>query len=507
MGAVATLFYGTVEESLKKLLQPSGLLPAALLVLLNLGFVYPTAKEDKWRVATAFGSIGDTWKIVVAGAVVLSLGYLLLHGSTLILDALAGRTWRGSFAHDLLMTRQLRKWDRAESAASTGPLPKLLFLTRYPPRADVQATGIGNSLSASQAVVAARYGAELAAVWPQMQSAAEADSRAFSVANDEKVALDLLGNLTFVLLFFAFEAAAVFSLGGHWNDVLLALVPFALALLAYRVMAEKARSWGTAIEVLFDFHRADLKKGMGLRKTTGADDENLLLADLSHFLFGGRDPGDRSAIFDAPIPRAPLLKSSSNVTAKFLTNAISEGPLEPDTPAPASLRFIHHVISVTRPEADGDPVDADVYVVEPRARAIGAELPDCDEPGGASAAATVDPGVPAEILWEVVSLPAGGSITLDYELPLWTLHISPASTTAAVTYLPAVGHEVTISLAAGAAEAIIEVTRFSAINESPTLHGEGVTRLTSSSNVYRWSVTSIDWPQTLIVELPEEAAG
>jgi len=506
MGAVATLFYGTVEESLKKLLQPAGLLPAALLVLLNLGFIYPTAKEDKWRIATAFGGIDDTWKAVVAGALVLSLGYLLLHASTLILDALAGRTWRGSFAHHLLMKRQLKKWDRAESAASTGSLATLLFLTRYPPKADVQATGIGNSLSASQAVVAARYGVELAAVWPQMQSAAKSDSHALTAANDEKVALNLLGNLTFVLLVFAFEAVAVFSLGNDWNNVLLSLIPFALALLAYRVMAEKARSWGTAIEVLFDFHRSDLEKAMGLRTTTGADDENLLLADLSDFLFAGREPGDRSEIFDAPKARGPLLKSSSNVTATFFTDAIADGPLEPDIPAPVSLRSINHVISVTRTEAGGDPVDADLYVVEPRARAVGAELPECDEPGGASAAATVDPGVPAEILWEVVSLPPAGSITLDYDLPLWTLQVTPAATSAAVTYLPGVGHEVTIAPAAGAAEAIIEVRRFSAINKSPTLHGEGVTPLTSSSNVYRWSVTSTDWPQTVIVELPKEVA-
>jgi len=506
MGVVATLFHGTVEETLKKLLQPAGLLPAALLVLLNLGFIYPTAKDEQWRIATAFGGVDDTWKAVVVGALVLSLGYLLLHASTLILDALAGRTWRESFAHQLLKHEQSRKWDRAESAASESLAATVRFHTLYPPKDDVQATGIGNSLSATQAVVAARYGAELAAVWPQMQSAVKSDSQALSAANNEKVALDLLGNLTFVLLLFAVEAVAVFSLVDDWNSVLLSLLPFALALLAYRVMAEKAQSWGTAIQVLFDLHRSDLETAMGLRTTTGADDENRLLASLSHFFFKGREAGDRSEIFDAPKVPGPSLQSSSNVTARFFTDAIADGPLELDTPAPVGLRSIHHVISVTRTEADGGSADADVYVVEPRARAVGAQLPEFAEPGGASAAATVDPGVPAEILWEIVSLPPAGSITLDYDLPLWTLQVTPASTSAAVAYLPGVGHEVRIAAAAGAAEVIIEVRRFSAINESPTLHGGGVTPLASSSNVYRWSVTSTAWPQTVIVELPKEVA-
>jgi hypothetical protein len=270
-------------------------------------------------------------------------------------------------------------------------------------------------------------------------------------------------------------------------------------------MAEKAQSWGEAIQVIFDLHRDDIRTGMALRPIKDADDENQLLSKLSAFLLAGRKAPDRSDLFDAPAkdPTASLL-SSPNVTAELLDDEIADRPEQP-TAAPTVLRSLRHLITITRAVTEDevpDPVNADVYVNEPRARSVGDDLPAFDE-GGAHASATVDPGEPVEILWQVSGLAPAASITLAYELPLWTLDVSgPAS--GRVTFLPAIGHEVELTPPASGADAILEIRRFSASSGRPTLHGPRVSALPSTANLYRWRVASLDSPHTLIVELPDE---
>src|SRR5215207_7748731 len=110
MSSLAEFLKGTVSDSLAKVLQPSGLLPGALLVLLNLAFVYPAAHTEKVPVAVSYAALDSGWQAVVLGTLMLGIGFLLLSASSIILDILSGRVWRSALSSWVL--RALRNLQR-----------------------------------------------------------------------------------------------------------------------------------------------------------------------------------------------------------------------------------------------------------------------------------------------------------------------------------------------------------------------------------------------------------
>jgi hypothetical protein len=51
MPALAEFLKGTVKDTLTSLVQPPGLVPAAVLILLNLGMIAPRAKDEELGLA------------------------------------------------------------------------------------------------------------------------------------------------------------------------------------------------------------------------------------------------------------------------------------------------------------------------------------------------------------------------------------------------------------------------------------------------------------------------
>ena len=77
MPAFSDFLKSTLDESLKKLLQPHGLIPAAIFLLLNLLFVFLPLADVNYPAAEWFLRFSDAWKLLIGTALLLVLGYLL----------------------------------------------------------------------------------------------------------------------------------------------------------------------------------------------------------------------------------------------------------------------------------------------------------------------------------------------------------------------------------------------------------------------------------------------
>jgi hypothetical protein len=303
MPVVVDFLKGTVSENLTKLVQPAGLVPATILVLLNLAFLYPAALADQVPVVKTFAGLKELWQLVVAAALIFSIGYLLLHAANWIIAVLAGQTWRASGLNWLLRMWQLRQRDRledrlrharrAENKAALRWELATRFPTIEPVQRYIQPTRLGDTLVATQHVIRNRYGIDITALWSQMESSeAVKDAPAIAAVKDEKATLDLLANLVFVLMLFAVEAVVYFGYRERWDDVLTALLVLPLAYVAYRVADTSARSWGNAVEVTLDLHRDKMREELGLREHKSAADEHEFWERASRYYLPG---GDTSA--------------------------------------------------------------------------------------------------------------------------------------------------------------------------------------------------------------------
>lgn len=274
MSAVAKFLQGKVDESLTKFVQPAGLVPAALLVLLNLAFVYPELKTAEFSLATSFGDLDGTWQTVAAGISVIFVGYVLLSMSSNVLDLLSGDLWRGSTLYGFLSRRArngLKVRSMPAQVAGLGSLEKLGEVwdlrVAYPiggtpgemlcdvDVADVGPTRLGNAVRATHKLIYDRYRIDLAALWPQLEASSDKDSVAMKAATDAKASLDTLANTTFVLGAFAVEGLLLYSAQGNWTGALLSTLAFPVAYVTYRGAVAKASAWGDSIESVVDLNR------------------------------------------------------------------------------------------------------------------------------------------------------------------------------------------------------------------------------------------------------------
>src|SRR5919197_2336262 len=122
MPAIAAFLKGTVSESLTKLVQPAGLVPATFFVLLNLAFIYPTAQEDKVGIAQTFHDLAGVWQTITPASVIFALRYILFNNANVITETLSGENWRNSVLGTVLITWQrARRYDLDRRADNAGP--------------------------------------------------------------------------------------------------------------------------------------------------------------------------------------------------------------------------------------------------------------------------------------------------------------------------------------------------------------------------------------------------
>ena len=419
---LADFLKGTVDESLKKLVQPAGLVPATVLVLLNLAFIYPAAREQGF--AASFAGLGQSWQAAVVGITIVGLGYILLNGANAVIETLAGQTWRGSLFHDLLTQSQKRQQKVLASGESSlsAEERRWALAAGYPPSDKIQATRLGNTLAASQHVIYERYGIDISALWSQTRAIKDLkEAPAMSAVNDEKSTLDLLANLVLVLVLFAVEALTFFALRGEATTALGALLALPAAYVAYRVAVLAARAWGDAVEVVFDLHRKELRAALALDSAVDPSSEHGLWRRANRFfLFGPKTAAPGPAAPTATVTAAPRLKVEK--LAATVVNAARESASR----APIDLRRIDYAFVVARIGKADETADADIVVDDGRVRRV-RDVPTLPEPENDQPHATVSKleyeGRTA-LQWRLTQLGAGGSLVLKYSLPLWRLTAS-----------------------------------------------------------------------------------
>lgn len=93
---VSSFFKDTFNENLKKLVQPSSLVVAAIFLSLHFFFILPLLLERNDTLATTFVALDEGWQIVVGVLLTLVLGYLFLSLNSTILKLMTGELWVNS---------------------------------------------------------------------------------------------------------------------------------------------------------------------------------------------------------------------------------------------------------------------------------------------------------------------------------------------------------------------------------------------------------------------------
>jgi hypothetical protein len=351
LAAISDFLKDTLTESLKKPLQPSGLFAAAIFLLFNLLFAFPTLVDLNNPVATTFLGLSTAWQGVLASALVLVLAYLLVSMSSTILKLATGELWADSPWLGRMFTRRqkgildaLPTYDDCLEEASTqtqqlddlekkineskATLKRLdkgspdyrrkeAELARHKQDRNqliaailrcrqrswektsrfsreegyVAPTALGNVLNATASYIWQRYRIDMTALWPHMETVIADDTALVDRINNEKATLDFLLNLAFVFVVFSVEYLVVrlFYLGTWLQTFLVPLAALLLAFAFYRMAVGKARSWGQAVQMAFasDPHREKLRTTLGLRKFENSADERKVWKKASEWLLWG----------------------------------------------------------------------------------------------------------------------------------------------------------------------------------------------------------------------------
>jgi hypothetical protein len=155
-------------------------------------------------------------------------------------------------------------------AASTRVRSRFPFLDH-----SVRPTALGNALAAMEDSAGAPYGLDAAVIWPRLYPVLGEQVRA--IVDDLRDGMDAAARLAATNAATAVAALGLLVWHSGWR-ALLALVPLAIAILAYTGAIRAATSFGMAVQVAFDLHRFDLLQALRLP----------LPADLSAELDGNR---------------------------------------------------------------------------------------------------------------------------------------------------------------------------------------------------------------------------
>jgi hypothetical protein len=357
---LAELLRSTITGTFEKLIQPAGLVPAAVLVLFNLGFIVPAAKDAGIDAATAYTDLSETWRAVVAATAILLSGLVFLSAAQTIIGFYSGYGWRLTLVSAWLLTRERRRAKRFATSTVFDPATKRWELERrFDVNAaalldspdnpvlleNVQPTALGNVLRAVQRTVSRRHGFDLTVLANHIDATKEMkDSRAAAALQEERVSLDLFCNLAFALALFGIEATVFFSLRQSWSDALSAAAALGASYLAYRIAVGRARSWADALEALVDLHADDLATQLKLRTPQDAADRNELWTRASRFYRPG-EREDPHAIFDPPDQHLQVIGLNLEITQK-------DELVEPDerTGSSFALRALSYTFVLSRPE-------------------------------------------------------------------------------------------------------------------------------------------------------------
>ena len=469
--AITDFFQTALTDNLKKFLQPTYLIVAAIFTLLNLLIIFPDLVTHNILFAVRLLSLNAVQQSILIVVVIFVLAYLLLSASGTIFSLMTGESWDKSLIGRLLRSLQMHEWKhlnnqmnvdivkqvqskktQSQEATETykeelklqANIARLERMTRYPEHEEhVGPTALGNVINAVSDNIWHRYSMDMVALWPHMEIAlAKTDNEELrSRVGNEKIALDFLVNLAFVLVLFAIEQLLVqICILDH--DALALLEPLVISVLAfivYRAAVVKARSWGTVVQMVFDMHRDDLRKLLGLREFSNSEDERVVWNRVSGWLLW-RDKADDVFISQPSV----TITASENVKAEIFTSMINvarpELKIVRQSEAVTGVRVftcIHHVLLITYTAASSDNTASatnttnpggpggindtgDIYLLvsDPRVDQL-VYPPDAQSTLTASVEVmhTTEPGKVDALLWCLKGLKPGTATTLTYDIP------------------------------------------------------------------------------------------
>ncbi|MGW7138398.1 hypothetical protein [Streptomyces xanthophaeus] len=262
---------------------------AALFVLLLIWAGAPGSEVSvrrAWRTATGVTAGEAVW--IALGTTLVALVFQPFQ--VVVMRILEGG-WPDALGAGPCRRLQRRRKDRlARRAEQAGlphdPSPELVqragaaaarLRLRYPlPEHLLRPTALGNVLAALRDTAGRDHGWDAAVAWPRLYPVLGDRSRA--VVDDCRDSLDGAARLCATGAVTALVSAALLARSGWW--LLLALVPAAVAALAYHGAVQAALAYGDAVRAAIDLHRFDLLEALRLPLPDTLDQERTLAEAL-----------------------------------------------------------------------------------------------------------------------------------------------------------------------------------------------------------------------------------
>lgn len=151
---------------------------------------------------------------------------------------------------------------------------------QYPDGRRILPTRLGNVLRRYEDKAGAQYGLNAITTAPHFSLVIPEPHLAY--LRDSRQLLDTTVRLCFVSLLATVLAVAALVTDGWW--LLVALVPYGLAYLAYRAAIAAADEYGTAVATIIDLDRFTLYESLGLPRPRDTDEERLANDQLMSLL-------------------------------------------------------------------------------------------------------------------------------------------------------------------------------------------------------------------------------
>ncbi|ABW14392.1 conserved hypothetical membrane protein [Parafrankia sp. EAN1pec] len=246
--------------------------------------------DHAWQTAARLGA-GEVLAVTLAVILGAALGHPLQLGVVRLLEGgwprWAAPVTRGSRA--LQLRRRARLAARAElpqdentepsyAVVQTAGLAGARLRRGYPLEDLVRPTALGNVLAAMEWQAGEPYGLDAVVTWPRLYPVLGEPTRL--IVTDRRNTLDGAARLSVTMAATAATSAALLLPAAGWWACL-ALIPLAIARLAYVGAVRAALAYSESVRAAFDLHRFDLLTALHLPLPDDPDRERALNQELS----------------------------------------------------------------------------------------------------------------------------------------------------------------------------------------------------------------------------------
>jgi hypothetical protein len=234
-----------------------------------------------WATASHLGA-AEIVLIILA----VTLLAVVLHPLQLAMMRMAEGAWAPSLGAAWARRWQRHRKTRLLRAARLSAGPELtnkaiqragaagdLLRRRFPmPDHLLRPTALGNVLAAMEDTAGRAYGLDPAVAWPRLYPVL--GDQVKSLVDDRRDALDASVRMTATMTVTVLLALVLLLRSGWW--MLLALLPLAVAVLAYVAAVQAALAYAETVQASFDLHHADLLAALRIQPPAEPEAERIL---------------------------------------------------------------------------------------------------------------------------------------------------------------------------------------------------------------------------------------